>query len=189
MNLKSLLAEPIIERLRPNQVVGAGTGTTVTAILKVLGKEPSLVPEGVVFVPTSLDTAWTLERFNLPQKPLNSVSYIDWSFDGADEVDNELNALKGQGGALLKEKIAAELSKHYVLVVDKSKLVPSLGFKTLVPVEVIPDALFLAKEKLKELSKEVTLRSASKKHGAVITENGNLLIDIKLSNISSETAD
>jgi ribose 5-phosphate isomerase A len=112
--------------------------------------------------------------------------FLSWGFDGADQVTTEKWAIKGKGGALLQEKILAARCKKFVLIVDESKVVPVLGQGCPIPVEVIPEALTLAEVGLRKLgATSLAVRSGSGKHGPVITEKGNILLDAEFSSISA----
>jgi ribose 5-phosphate isomerase A len=112
--------------------------------------------------------------------------YLSWGFDGADQVNNERWVIKGKGGALLQEKILAKRCKKFVIIVDESKVVPQLGVGCPIPVEVVPEALVLAEDGLRSLgATELTLRTGSGKHGPVITERGNIIIDAIFPNVES----
>ena len=103
---------------------------------------------------------------------------LSWGFDGADQINSKRWAIKGKGGALLQEKLLAARCKHFVIIVDSSKVVPHLGAGCPVPVEIIPEGYSLAEKGLKKLgATELTLRTGSGKHGPVITERGNIIVD------------
>jgi ribose 5-phosphate isomerase A len=111
---------------------------------------------------------------------------LSWGFDGADQVTRERWAIKGKGGALLQEKILAACCKEFVIIVDESKVVPVLGVGCPVPIEVIPEAITLAEQGLQKLgATSITLRGGSGKHGPVITEKGNVLLDVEFAVFSA----
>jgi ribose 5-phosphate isomerase A len=133
-------------------------------------------------VPTSFQTSIECEKWGLPVFALNSKKIngkLDLTIDGADEVDPENRLIKGGGGALLSEKIIAYASLTFAVVVDESKLVESLGIKFPVPVEIVPEARVPVTLALEKLGAEVVLREALRKAGPVITDHGNLLLDIR----------
>jgi len=135
-------------------------------------------------VPSSRESAARCESAGLVVLTPNSGVSIPWGFDGADEVDEKLRLIKGRGGAMLQEKILAKKCKKFIVIVDESKLVSKLGDKTAIPVEVIPEAQALVAAELKKLgAAEVKFREGSGKHGAVITEGGNIILDAKFNNI------
>ena len=169
--------------VKSNMKLGLGTGTTAIFAVRHIG---ALIQKGalknILAVPTSFQTVIECERLGIPLCSLNSREIggnLDLTIDGADEVDPLKRLVKGGGGALLLEKIAAYSSSSYVIVVDESKLVDNLGMKFSVPVEVVPEARVTVYAALKKLGAEVTLREALGKAGPVITDNGNLLLDIR----------
>lgn len=109
---------------------------------------------------------------------------LDLVVDGADEVDPDLNLIKGGGAALTQEKIVASATEHLIIIVDSSKLVKRLGEIRGVPVEVIPMAWKLVKIRLEEKGARVVLREGSGKAGPVITDNGNFILDVHFPEIS-----
>ena len=112
---KSNTAEIAVSFIRENMNIGLGTGSTVHYTIKKVGE---LVNNGlrIKAIPTSCKTTILAERYNIPILDINDVDYIDLTIDGADEVDHELNFIKGGGGALLKEKIVASISKQLIIV-------------------------------------------------------------------------
>jgi ribose 5-phosphate isomerase A len=105
--------------------------------------------------------------------------------DGADEVDPDLNLIKGGGAALTQEKIVASATEHLIIIVDSSKIVQKLGETGAVPVEVIPMAWKLVKTKLEEKGARVVLREGTGKAGPVVTDNGNFVLDAYFTKISN----
>jgi ribose 5-phosphate isomerase A len=112
----------------------------------------------IVAVPTSLAVEAEARRLQIPLAPLDNPPLVDLTIDGADEVDPQLNLIKGRGGALVREKIVAELSRREVIVVDETKLSSQLGTRSSVPVEVIPFAWQWHRRNLEELGARVVLR-------------------------------
>jgi ribose 5-phosphate isomerase A len=155
-------------------VVGLGTGSTARYVIEGIAR---LVAGGLDLegVPTSLATAQFAASLGIPLTSLEEHPRLDLAIDGADEVDPKLNLIKGHGGALFREKIVARASKKFVVVVDESKLVPRLGAKAPVPVEVHPFGWRSAVKALEELDARVSLRRAL---GDVFrTDNGNYVLD------------
>ena len=162
--------------------LGLGTGSTAVHVIRRTGE---LLSQGIlrdicVFA-TSFQSEIECEKLGIPFYPLNSRELsgcLDLTVDGADEVDPQNRLIKGGGGALLIEKIAAYASAAYAITVDESKIVNSLGTGFPVPVEVVPEARVTAGGALEKLGAAVTLREALRKAGPVITEHGNLILDI-----------
>ncbi|MDR0324354.1 MAG: ribose-5-phosphate isomerase RpiA [Treponema sp.] len=163
--------------------LGLGTGSTAIHAVRRVGE---LFTQGVlqdisVFA-TSFQTEIECEKFGIPVYSLNSQrlsSGLDLTIDGADEVDPQNRLIKGGGGALLIEKLAAYASLSYAIVVDESKLVENLSLAFPVPVEVVPAARVQAAKALEKFGANVKLREAVRKAGPVITEHGNLVLDIR----------
>ena len=163
--------------------LGLGTGSTAIKAVRYIGL---LLAEGALqnirAVPTSFQTSIECEKLGIPLFSLNSKEIggsLDLTIDGADEVDTKSYLVKGGGGALLLEKITAYASAAYAIVVDESKMVRTLGITFPVPVEVVPEARVSVMQELLKLDVEVVLREAVRKAGPVITDRGNLLVDIR----------
>ncbi len=126
--LKKRAAHAALGYVRGGMVVGLGTGSTARHVLEGLAR---LVADGTTVkgIPTSLATARAAKTRGIPLTSLEEHPHPDVAIDGADEVDSKLNLIKGLGGALFREKIVAEASKKFIVVVDESKLVPRLGSK------------------------------------------------------------
>jgi len=163
--------------------LGLGTGSTAIHAIRRVGE---LLARGELrdisaFV-TSFQSEIECEKLGIPFYPLNSrilAGSLDLTIDGADEVDPQGRLIKGGGGALLIEKIAAYASAAFAVTVDESKVVGALGAGFPVPVEVVPEARVCAGRALEQLGATVMLREAARKAGPVITEHGNLILDIR----------
>lgn len=177
------LAEKLAERLKDGQTIGAGTGTTVEAVLAAIKTRINKDNLKINFVPTSYQSAWALEELGLNVLNPSYKFDLDWAFDGADEVDSELRLLKGRGGALLQEKIVASKSNgNFVVVVTEDKLVKRLGEKMAVPIEVVPESTYSVINLIKKLgAKEVDIRFglALDRKIPIFTAKGNLLLDAR----------
>ncbi|MCL2070535.1 MAG: ribose-5-phosphate isomerase RpiA [Treponema sp.] len=182
--VKEMAAAEAVETLvKSGMKLGLGTGSTAIHAVRHLGAlmEKGKL-KGIMAVSTSLQTNIECERMGIPLFTLNSKEIdgsLDLSIDGADEVDPKGRLIKGGGGAMLLEKIVAYASAAYAIVVDESKIVDNLGLAFPVPVEVIAEARLPVSLALEKLGAKVELRQALRKAGPVITDKGNLLLDIR----------
>jgi ribose 5-phosphate isomerase A len=174
--LKKMAAEQAVEYVESGMVVGLGTGsTTKFAILKIaeLLKNGSL--KNIVCIPTSIETERLAKELNIPLTDFSKNAKINITIDGADEVDENLNLIKGGGGALLREKIVAQATEREIIIVDESKLSKKLGEKWAVPIEVIKFAADLEKEFLESIGGSPVLRM---RNGVpFVTDEGNYILD------------
>ena len=171
------------DMVKSGMKLGLGTGSTAIHAVRRTGE---LLAQGVLrdicAFATSFQTEIECEKLNIPFYTLNSnalSSGLDLTIDGADEVDPKNRLVKGGGGAMLIEKIAAYASGEFAVVVDESKLTGSLGIGFPVPLEVVPAARVQVTKTLEKLGASVILREAIRKAGPVITEHGNLILDIR----------
>lgn len=174
--LKRRAAEAALRSVKAGMVVGLGTGSTARHVLGGLAR---LVAEGMDLrgVPTSLATAKAARALGIPLTSLEEHPHPDLAIDGADEVDPKLDLIKGLGGALFRERIVASASKRFLVVVDESKLVPRLGTKAPVPVEVHPFGWRTSLVALEALGARVELRRRDAE--VVRTDNGNYVLDAR----------
>jgi len=133
--------------------------------------------ENIKAVPTSYQAIQEAVKAHIPLTTLDEYPVLDFGFDGADQIDQELNAIKGGGGALLREKIVASCCKEYVLIADQTKVSDVLGRDQPVYLEIHPMALKPVSRKLRNMGAKPTVRQAVGKLGPVVTDNGNNLID------------
>jgi ribose 5-phosphate isomerase A len=186
--MKELVAQEMARRVQDGDIIGVGTGSTVDAALDEIGKRIGREKLSVRVVPSSYQSAWRCQEIGLQVMYPGYRGHLSWGFDGADQVTRERWAIKGKGGALLQEKILAKRCRHFVIIVDESKVVDKLGEGCPIPVEVIPEGLLLAEEGLRRIgATELTLRSGSGKHGPIITERGNLIVDATFPAIHAHT--
>ena len=179
MNEKQLAAEKSIEFINDGITLGLGTGSTVFFLVNKLAE---LVKHGlqVKCISTSDQTSELAKNLGINIVKLNEVDYIDLTIDGADEVDLNLNGIKGGGGALLFEKIVAAASEKVIWIVDSSKFVKKLG-KFPLPVEVVPLAANHIIKRFKESGYSPVIRMNGSK--IYITDSGNEIIDLHLHEI------
>jgi ribose 5-phosphate isomerase A len=183
---KERVAERIARAVQDGAVVGVGSGSTVFLGLQAIGRR--IAEEGLRIraIPASHEVELACTALGIPTTTLLRER-PDWSFDGADEVDPAGNLIKGRGGAMFREKLLMASSPKTYIVVDDSKLVRALGEKFPVPVEVYPAALHLVEERLARLAaRQVELRLAKGKDGPVVTESGNLILDVRFDAIGAD---
>jgi ribose 5-phosphate isomerase A len=187
-NLKQKAAEHAVESVESGMVVGLGHGSTAIWAVRKIGQ---LVQNGtlknILGVPCSLLVETEARQLGIPLTTLEEHPVVDLTIDGADEVDPNLELIKGGGGALMREKIVAQASKREIIVVDESKYVPALGTNWAVPVEVIPFGYGSQAEYLKSLGADVKIRQAA--DGKPFkTDQGNLILDCKFGPIADPAA-
>lgn len=165
-------------------VVGLGTGRAAAMFVRALALR---LVEGLSIrgVPTSESTAALARELGIPLVTLDGVDSVDIDVDGADEVSPELDLIKGHGGALLRERLVAASSKRFVVLVGEDKLVPRLGAKRAVPVEVIPFGVHVARRGLEALGARTSLRHDANGHHPFLTDNGNMIFDASWEEIRS----
>ncbi len=174
------IATHALKFVKDGDVVGLGTGRAATAFVHALGEA---VRKGlrVRAVPTSQVTADLAKQLGISLAGLDEVMRIDATFDGADEVDPRLDLIKGYGGAMVREKIVAASSGHLIILVGAEKLVPVLGSRGILPVEVVPFGLPLCQRRLAELGCRPNVRLVDGR--PFVTDNGNQVLDCGISPI------
>jgi ribose 5-phosphate isomerase A len=166
-------------------IVGLGTGSTTAYAIQFLGDRlKSGELKDIVGVPTSFQAEVLSKQYGIPLTTLDAIDRIDIAIDGADEVDPHKNLIKGGGAAHTREKVVDYLANRFIVVVDSGKLVDRLGSVFPVPVEVIPMAIAPVTRAIEKLGGKPELRMGIKKAGPVITDQGNMVIDVKFDTIS-----
>ncbi|WP_162054284.1 ribose-5-phosphate isomerase RpiA [Pontibacter pamirensis] len=173
MIAKKLAAEKAVEYIQDGMVVGLGSGSTATWAIKALGEKVNAGLH-IQCVASSVASENLAKQYGISLVDFSALSDIDITIDGADEVDAQCNLIKGGGGALLREKILAYNSRQFIVVVDDSKLVHTLG-KFPLPVEIVPFAAELTLKQLRNLGCETSIRQKDGKN--FVTDNGNLIAD------------
>lgn len=170
--LKTLVGRAALEHVPAGSVVGVGTGSTVDKFIDALGEALKADPARVSgAVSSSVRSTERLQKLGVPVLPADSVTSLGVYIDGADEIDHQGCMIKGGGAALTREKIVADLADRFICIADDSKLVPVLGRFPL-PVEVIPMAA------AQIIRRFATMGGAAKVRDQVVTDNGNLIIDV-----------
>jgi len=178
-SLKQRVAEASLEYVRPGMRLGLGSGSTAELMAHALGKRMQQGLQIEAVVPTSTRTEQIAQSYGMPICTLDDVEGLDLTIDGADEVDPELNLIKGGGGQHLHEKIVAEASATLVIIVDASKCVDQLGAFA-VPVEVIPSAVRTVGRQILELGGSFSLRGGLEAPYVTLEQNRILDCDFGL---------
>tara|TARA_Y100001968_G_C19422814_1_gene752697 strand:+ start:296 stop:1009 length:714 start_codon:yes stop_codon:yes gene_type:complete len=178
--MKQAVAQAAVAQIQDGMVLGLGSGSTAALMIKALGEK---ITQGelkdVVGVTTSFQGEVLASQLGISLCSLSAVSRIDLAIDGADEVDPSFQLIKGGGACHVQEKLVAALADRFVVVVDSTKLVERLNLDFLLPVEVLPSAWKQVQASLKSLGANSHLRMATKKAGPVVTDQGNLVLDLK----------
>lgn len=182
---KQEAAEHAAAYIESEMVVGLGTGSTAIYMVRHLAH---LLQTGqvqnVLGIATSTKTEDEARKLHIPLTTLEAHPVVDLTIDGADEIDPDLNAIKGGGGALLREKIVAQVSQRVIIVVDESKPSPVLGTQWALPVEVAPFGWGTQQRFLEELGAKVQVRKAE--DGSVFqTDQGNMILDCQFGPIAN----
>jgi ribose 5-phosphate isomerase A len=172
-----------VKHIRNGQIIGLGSGSTAAYAIQEIGKIVRKKKWHVLAVPTSYQAFLLAVNSHIPVTTLDEHPQVDITIDGADQIDPDLNMIKGMGGALVREKIVASASKQEVIVADETKLVKKLGVNHPVPVEVLPSAAVVIMLKIREIGGKPVLRTGTGKVGPVVTDNGNFLLDVSMGKI------
>ena len=177
--MKQVVADAAVKDLENGMIVGLGSGSTAALMIKSLAEEiRSGNLKNIRGVPTSFQSEVLALELNIPLVDLASVTQIDVAIDGADEVDPNFQLIKGGGACHVREKLVASKANKLLIVVDETKLVQNLNQVFPLPVEVLPSAWKQVKDIISEMSGVSKLRMATKKAGPVVTDQGNLILDV-----------
>ena len=177
--MKQIVADAAIKEVKSDMILGLGSGSTAALMIKSLANEISSGKlQNIRGVATSFQSEVLALELNIPLIDLASVSKIDLAIDGADEVDPSFQLIKGGGACHVREKLVASKASKLLIVVDETKLVKNLNQSFPLPVEVLPNAWKQVQEVILEMNGNSTLRMATKKAGPVVTDQGNLILDV-----------
>ncbi len=167
------------KRLIQAKIVGIGTGSTVEQFIEIIANDDELLTSfsNKIIVVSSYATLEKLYEIGLSNISLSLPGCLDIYIDGADEVDEAGNMIKGGGGALTREKILAYNSLYNIFIVDETKIVERLG-RHRIPVEVHPIAMYVVVNELKERGINAKIRTGKEKRGPVVTDNGGIIVDV-----------
>ncbi len=181
---KEQAAARAVDFIASGMIVGLGAGSTALYALRVIAdKLRTGQLKDIVGIPCSHHTEAEAQKLSIPLTTLEEQPTVDVTIDGADEVDANLDLIKGGGGALLREKIVAQASRREIIIVDESKLSPMLGTRWPVPVEVVPFGWRSQVRFLKSLGARVTRRE-NKEGMPFRTDQGNYILDCDFGPIS-----
>lgn len=178
--MKQAVAEAAVEQFRDGMIVGLGSGSTAALMIEGLGQRLAAGQlKDIVGVTTSFQGEVLAAELGIPLRSLNAVERIDLAIDGADEVDPAFQLIKGGGACHVQEKLVAARAERFVVVVDSTKLVDRLNLGFLLPVEVLPGAWRQVQQQLSVMHGSAELRMAQRKAGPVVTDQGNLVLDVR----------
>jgi len=184
--MKQEVGKAAAERVQSGTIVGLGTGSTTAYAIQYIGdriKKGDL--KDIKGIPTSFQAEVLAKEHGIPLTSLDAVDHIDVAIDGADEVDPQKNLIKGGGAAHTREKVVDSLAAQFIVVVDSGKLVERLGSTFKLPVEVIPMAYVPVMRAIEKLGGKPELRMGVKKAGPVVTDQGNMVIDVTFDSIDN----
>ena len=188
--MKQAVAEAAVEQFRDGMIVGLGSGSTAALMIKGLGQRlASGQLKDIVGVTTSFQGEVLAAELGIPLRSLNAVDRIDLAIDGADEVDPAFQLIKGGGACHVQEKLVAARAERFIVVVDSTKLVERLNLEFLLPVEVLPGAWRQVQQQLAVMNGKAELRMAHRKAGPVVTDQGNLVLDVRFEGGISDPVD
>ncbi len=177
--MKQIVADAAIKEVESEMIVGLGSGSTAALMIKSLADQiHSGKLKNIRGVATSFQSEVLALELDIPLIDLASVSEIDLAIDGADEVDPGFQLIKGGGACHVREKLVASKAHQLLIVVDETKMVQNLNKSFPLPVEVLPNAWKYVKDRILEINGCSTLRMATKKAGPVVTDQGNLILDV-----------
>ncbi len=177
--MKQVVADAAIMEVKSDMILGLGSGSTAALMIKSLADEIRLGKiQNIRGVATSFQSEVLALELDIPLIDLASVSQIDLAIDGADEVDPGFQLIKGGGACHVREKLVASKADKLLIVVDETKLVQNLNQSFPLPVEVLPNAWKQVQEVISEMNGSSSLRMATKKAGPIVTDQGNLILDV-----------
>jgi ribose 5-phosphate isomerase A len=175
-----------VKHVKNDFIVGLGSGSTAAFAIQALGERIKQENLHVMGIPTSYQAFLLAIEYKIPITTIDEHPVIDLTIDGADQITPELNLIKGMGAAMAREKIVAAASKLNIIIVDQQKKVKYLGERgQVVPIEVLPFAISLVKEKLVTIGAKPLVREGTGKLGPVITDNGNAILDTAFGEIEN----
>ncbi len=177
--MKKIVADAAIKEVNSDMILGLGSGSTAALMIERLADEiRSGKLQNIKGVATSFQSEVLALQLGIPLIDLASASQIDLAIDGADEVDPGFQLIKGGGACHVREKLVASKANKLLIVVDETKMVQKLNKSFPLPVEVLPNAWKQVQESISKMNGSCTLRMATQKAGPVVTDQGNLILDV-----------
>ena len=177
--MKQIVADAAIKEVKSDMILGLGSGSTAALMIRSLAQEiRSGKLQNIRGVATSFQSEVLALELDIPLIDLASVSQIDLAIDGADEVDPGFQLIKGGGACHVREKLVASKADKFLIVIDETKLVHKLNQSFPLPVEVLPNSWKQVQDVISEMNGSSQLRMATKKAGPVVTDQGNLILDV-----------
>lgn len=177
--MKERCAREALQYIQDGMIIGLGGGSTIAHLarfVKESGKQ-------VQIVTPSQETEALCVELGLPLLPLRQVAHVDIAFDGCDEADRRLYALKSGGGIHVREKLIANMADTYMLLIDDSKLSDTLQFRVPVVLELLEDSCGYVKRRVEELGGKFTFKHGNGKYGALMSDHGNVLADAEFTQV------
>ena len=181
MDLKQIAGEAGAQYVESGMIVGLGTGSTAYFAIKKLSERIKKEGLSIKAIPTSRSSEIIATELNIPLLSTGEVNEVDITIDGADEIDKKYRMIKGGGGALLREKMIASITRKEIIVVEPKKVVPKLGIKFALPVEVVKFGWEITQKRIARL--ECVPRLQIQDGKPYITDNGNYILNCKFDGI------
>ena len=181
MNDKELVAFTALEYIKNNSIIGLGTGSTANIFIEMLADKVKSDSLDISVVASSVISQQKAEDVGLNYVSLDQITEIDLYVDGADEITNNLEILKGRGFDLIREKLLAKISKQFIVIGDNSKIVSKIGQNYPIPIEITPIAWKITKNLIEKIAKSCAMRENLEKNAFAITSYGNFVLDCDFS--------
>ena len=177
MNDKELVAYAALDYIEDNSIIGLGTGSTADIFIKMLAEKISKESLNILVVASSVISQKKANDAGLKYISIDQVTSIDLYVDGADEITQNLEILKGLGFDLIREKLLAQMSKKFIVIGDNSKIVSKIGQNYSIPIEITPIAWKITKSLIDKIAKNCILRGNMEKNAFAISSYGNFVLD------------
>ena len=177
MNDKELVAYAALDYIEDNSIIGLGTGSTANIFIKMLAEKISKESLNISVVASSVISQKKANDAGLKYISIDQVTSIDLYVDGADEITQNLEILKGRGFDLIREKLLAQMSKKFIVIGDNSKIVSKIGQNYFIPIEITPIAWKITKILIEKIAKKCIVRENMEKNAFAISSYGNFVLD------------